>query len=89
MIGQFSLYQCKGMSGTAACLLLSGFEIVLKKIGHKPSVGQIVTGNKRFYNALLLDKFKQLDSSQYTKLYPDTYSLQILSLNLSFAIIER
>ena len=39
---------------------------MLKKIGHEPSGGQIVKsqGNKRFYNALLLDKFKQLDSSQ-------------------------
>ena len=34
-------------------------------IGQEPSGGQIVvTGNKRFYNALLLDKFKQLESSQ-------------------------
>ena len=48
-----------------------------------------VTGNKRFYNALLLDKFKLLDSSQCTKLYSDTYSLQVLSLNSSFPIIER
>ena len=48
-----------------------------------------VTGNKRFYNALLLDKFKQFDSSQKTKLYTETYSLQIISLNSSFAIIER
>ena len=47
----------------------------VNKIGHEPSGGGSnckVTGNKRFYNALLLDKFKQLDSSQYTKLYPDT-----------------
>ena len=46
MIGQFSLYQCKGMPGTAAShvtrLLQSGVEIVLKKIGHEPSGGQIV-----------------------------------------------
>ena len=63
---------------------------MLKKIGHKPSgVNGKVTGNKRFYNALLLDRFKQLDSSQQTKLCPDTYSLQILSLNTSFVIIER
>ena len=48
-----------------------------------------VTGNKRFYNALLLDKFKLLDSSQWTTLYSDAYHLQILPLNLSFAIIER
>ena len=48
-----------------------------------------VTGNKRFYIALLLNKFKQLDSSQVTKLYPDTYYVRILSLNSSFAIIER
>ena len=40
---------------------------MLKKIGHEPSGGQIVskvTGNKRFYCALLLDKLKQMDSSQ-------------------------
>ena len=46
-----------------------------------------VTENKRFYNALLLGKFKQFESSQLNKLYPDTYSLQILSLNSSYAII--
>ena len=47
-------------------LLQSGVEIVLKKIGHEQSGGQIVTSQeiKRFYNALLLDKFKQLESSQ-------------------------
>ena len=39
MIGQFSLYRCKGMSGTAA---QSGIEIVLKKIGHEQSGGQMV-----------------------------------------------
>ena len=44
MIGQFSLYQCKGMPGTAAshAFLQSGVEIVLKKIGHEQSGGQIV-----------------------------------------------
>ena len=44
MIGQFSLYQYKGMSVTAAShvFLQSGVEIVLKKIGHEPSGGQIV-----------------------------------------------
>ena len=72
-------------------LLQSGVEIVLKKIGNKPSGGQIVKSQEIsvFYNALLLDKFKQLESSQKTKLYPDTYSLQILTLNASFAINER
>ena len=49
----------------------------------------IVTGNKRFYNDLLLDKFKQQESSQLTKLYSDTSSLKILSFNLSHAIIEH
>ena len=44
MIDQFSLYQCKGMSGTAAShvFLQSGVIIVLKKIGHEQSGGQIV-----------------------------------------------
>ena len=47
------------------CLLQSCVEIVLKKIGHEQSGGQIVvTGNKRFFNALLLDTFKQLESFQ-------------------------
>ena len=47
MIGQFSLYQCKGMSGTAAtCLLQSGVEIVLKIIGHEQSGGQIAKSQK-------------------------------------------
>ena len=72
-------------------LLQSGVEIVLKKIGHEQRGGQIVKLQEisDFYNALLLDKFKQLESSKKTKLYPDTYSLQILSLNSSYAIIER
>ena len=48
-----------------------------------------VTENKRFYNVLLLDKFKQFETFQLNKLYPDNYSLQILSLNSSYAIIER
>ena len=63
---------------------------MLKKIVHKPSGSQIVKSQEIsvFYNALLLDRFKQLDSSQETKLCPDTYSLQILSLNSSFVIIE-
>ena len=39
VICQFSLYQCKCMSGTAAS---QGVEIVLKKIGHEQSGGQIV-----------------------------------------------
>ena len=53
---------------------------MLKKIGQEPSGGQIVKSQEiSVYNALLLDKFKQLDSSQKTKLYPDTYYLQILS----------
>ena len=48
------------------CLLQSDVEIVLKKIGHVQSGGQIVKSQeiKRFYNALLMDKFKQLESSQ-------------------------
>ena len=39
---------------------------MFKKIGHEPSGGSNckVTGNKCFNNAFLLDKFKQLDSSQ-------------------------
>ena len=42
MIDQFGLYQCKGMSGTAALhiFLQSGVEIVLKKIGHEQSGGR-------------------------------------------------
>ena len=37
-----------------------------KKIGHEQSEGQIVKSQeiKRFYIALLLDKFKQLESPQ-------------------------
>ena len=64
---------------------------MLRKSGHEQSKGQIVkvTGNKHFCNALLMDKFKQLESSQQTKLYPDTNSLQILSLNSSYAKFER
>ena len=44
----------------------SGVEIVLKKIGHEQSGGQIVKSQEIsvFYNALLLDKFQQLESSQ-------------------------
>ena len=43
VIGQFSLYQCKGMLVTAAShVLQSGVEFMVKKIGHKPSGGQIV-----------------------------------------------
>ena len=44
MIDQFSLYPCEGMSGTAALhvFLQSGVKIVLKKIGHEQSGGQIV-----------------------------------------------
>ena len=39
---------------------------MLNQIGHEPSVGQNckVTENKRLHNALLLDKFKQCESSQ-------------------------
>ena len=48
-------------------LLQSGVEIVLKKIGHEQSGGQIVKSKEVFYNALLLDKFKQLQSSQLIK----------------------
>ena len=47
-------------------LLQAGVEIVLKKIAHELSGGSNckVAGNKRFYDALLLGKFKQLESSQ-------------------------
>ena len=47
-------------------LLQSGVEIVLKKIGLKQSGGQFVKSQEIsvFYNALLLDKFKQLELSQ-------------------------
>ena len=52
MIGQFSLYQCKGMSGITVshAIVQSGVEIVLKKIGHEPSGGQMVKSqeNQRF-----------------------------------------
>ena len=39
---------------------------MLKKIGHEPSGGQIVKSQEisSFYNSLLLDKFKQWESSQ-------------------------
>ena len=44
VLGQFILYQCKGISGTASShvFLQSVVEIVLKKIGHEQSGGQIV-----------------------------------------------
>ena len=67
------------MSGTAAthvfCNLASKLclrKLVMNQVGSNCKV----TENKRFYSALLLDKFKQLESSQYTKLHPDIYSLQ-------------
>ena len=67
MIGQFSLYQCKGMSGPAAshvfCNQASNLcerKLVTNQVGVKIKV----IGKRRFYNALLLDKFKGLDSSQ-------------------------
>ena len=67
MIGQFSLYQCKGMSSTVAshvfCNLASKF-CQRKLIMNLGGSNCKVTGNKSFYNALLLDKFKQLESSQ-------------------------
>ena len=39
---------------------------MFKKIGHEPSGGQIVKSQEIsvFYHALLLDTFKQLESSQ-------------------------
>ena len=43
-------------------LFQSGVEIVLKKIGHEQRGGQIVKSQE--ISALLLDKFKQLESSQ-------------------------
>ena len=65
-IGQFSLYQCKGMSGTAVLHIflnqaskLCSRELAMNQVGSNCKV----TGNKRFYNALLLDKFKQWESS--------------------------
>ena len=47
-------------------LLQSDVEIVLKIIGHEQSGGQIVKSHeiKRLYNAPMLDKFKQFESSQ-------------------------
>ena len=59
---------------------------MLRKIGHKPSGGQIVKSQK--ISVFIMLFCKQLDSSQQTKLYPDTYSLQILSFNSPFVIIE-
>ena len=57
MIGQFSLYQCKGMPGTAAlhifCNLVSKLCLVMKQVNCNCKD----TGNKSFYNALLLDTF--------------------------------
>ena len=57
---------------------------MLKKIGHEPSGDQIVKSQEMsvFYHARLLDKFKQLDSSQWTKLY-STYSLQFFFFKLN------
>ena len=39
---------------------------MLQKVGHKPSGGQFVKSQEisLFYNALLLNKLMQLDSSQ-------------------------
>ena len=68
MIGQFSLYQCKGMPRTVAshvfCNLASKLckrKLVMNKVGVKL---QSHREYKRFYNALLLDKVKQLESAQ-------------------------
>ena len=44
MIDQFGLYQCKGMSGTAALHIF--LQIVFKKIGHEQSGGQIVKSHE-------------------------------------------
>ena len=61
MIGIFSLYQCKCMSGTVAshafCSQASELcerKLVMNQVGSNYKV----TRNKRFYSALLLDKFK-------------------------------
>ena len=67
MIGQLSLYQCKGMSVTAASHVFCNQASKLCKKNWsrtKWESNRKVTGNKRFNNALLLDNFKQLDSSQ-------------------------
>ena len=89
VMDQFRLYRFKG-----SCIithhLQSGVKIVFKKTGHNPSgVFCKVTQNKRFYNDLLHDYFKRMKSTQLTKWYWDTYSLQILSSVSSYAIIER
>ena len=60
MIGQFSLYQCKGMPGTAALHVFCN-QARVKENWPRTKWGSNckVTGNKCFNNALLLDKFKQ------------------------------
>ena len=36
-----------------------------------------------------MDKLKQWEQSQQTKMYSDTYYLQIVFLNSSYTVIER
>ena len=67
VMGQFRLYRCKGVRYCCVTYgLQPGVKNVHKKIGQKPSRGQIVKSQKIsvFYNALLLDKSKQRESSQ-------------------------
>ena len=67
VIDQFSLYQCKGMSVTAASHIFAiRRRNCVKENWSRTKWGSNckVTENKRFYCALLLDKLKQLDSSQ-------------------------
>ena len=91
MIGKFRFYQRKGIY--QVLLHFTSFAIRRQKCVKdnwprtKWALNCKVTENKRFYNALLLDKFKQMESSQETNFYLETYSLQILSLISSYAII--
>ena len=64
VIGQFSLYQCKGMSGTAALHIFCNQAskcVEENWLQTKRGSNCKVTENKHFYNALMLDRFKQWD----------------------------
>ena len=71
-------------------LLQSGVEIVLKKIGHEQSGGQIVKSQEISVFIMLSCWISSSNWNHLSrpKLYPDTYSLQILSLNSSYAMFK-
>ena len=79
------------MSGTAA---LHVFAIrrrnCVKKIGHEPSGRQSVKSQEISVCIMLSCWISSINVNHLSRtLYPDIYSLQILSFNSSYAIIER